>query len=394
MLEFQALLPEVAHSRAHRAVDVVTPQLVARRPYRSSSKSQPSVTPVQEVTETALPILIEDLAPLYPILSSLGLIAAYHLEHEPGMRLLQRSTATYSWADADDVRILDPAVSLLRPDGQRHATLGILTASELQHECLRLVLENSLLLAERTIAERWFRLQHRKRWIVAAAPIKNPDIGLLLAIDHQMQLQALDTQAARSLQSKASGSPPRWQDFFRPITPWPSSRVRADIPLRLFGTSHDEPWMAILTAPDCSASSNSHDALLHARPRLHGLVDLTTGEAATHSRLPSLTPGMRRKIEEFVEAHLDMPLSVERLAQTAGMSCSWFTRAFRDALKMTPHRYVMWRRLLRAQELIKNSDTSITEIALATGFSDQSHLCRLFQLNMGETPSRFRRLCR
>ena len=117
-------------------------------------------------------------------------------------------------------------------------------------------------------------------------------------------------------------------------------------------------------------------------------------ESEDSSHIPYLTPGMRRKVEEYVEAHLEMELSVVRLAQAAGMSCSHFTRAFRNVLKMTPHRYVMWRRLKRAQELIRSSDTSLADVALVTGFSDQSHLCRVFQLHTSETPSRFRRRCR
>ena len=404
MLEYQALLPEVSDSQAHSVIDRVTPQLrgapyplhLAKRSDRPSQEIQPASAPVTpEIVETVLPILIEDLAPLCPILSAPGLAVAYRLEDEAGIRVLQLRAAIYSWTSTNDARILGPAVSLLRPDGQRHASLGILTARDVHNECLKLVLETSLSLAAKAISERWFRLQHRKGWIVAAAPVKNPDRSLLLALDQRMMLQAMDLQAAKVLDCKTADSRPhRWEDFFKPITPWPSLRVRADVPLRLIGARDGEPWTAILTEPDFTASTKSHDALLHARPRLHGLADLTTMEPDAPAHMPSLTPGMRRRIEEYVEAHLDMPLSVERLAQAAGMSYSHFTRAFRNVLKMTPHRYVMWRRLLRAQDLIKTSDSSIAEIALVTGFSDQSHLCRLFQLNMGETPSRFRRLCR
>jgi transcriptional regulator GlxA family with amidase domain len=178
------------------------------------------------------------------------------------------------------------------------------------------------------------------------------------------------------------------------VTPLPTLRARADMPLRLIAGHDGSHWTAILTGPDLSSGTDSHYALLLARPRMHGLADLLKPEPQALSHIPSLTPGMRRKIEEYVEAHLDAQLSVERLADAAGMSCSHFTRAFRNVLKMTPHRYVMWRRLMRAQELIRSSEASLAEIALLTGFSDQSHLCRLFQLHLGETPSRYRRRCR
>jgi AraC family transcriptional regulator len=116
---------------------------------------------------------------------------------------------------------------------------------------------------------------------------------------------------------------------------------------------------------------------------------LTIDEFLTQQ--PSLTRTTRQKVEDFIETRLKMPLPVELLAKAAGMSCSHFTRAFRNAMKMPPHRYVMWRRLLRAQELLKNSNESLAEVALLTGFADQSHLSRYFHLNLGESPSQFRR---
>ena len=130
------------------------------------------------------------------------------------------------------------------------------------------------------------------------------------------------------------------------------------------------------------------------RPRCHGLADLATLAPAVPCELPALTGWRRRKVEEFIEANLESPLPVERLAKEARISASHFSRAFRNAFRMTPHRYVMWRRLQRARELIENTDARLAEIALAAGFSDQSHLSRMFQLNMGESPREFRRHCR
>jgi AraC family transcriptional regulator len=69
------------------------------------------------------------------------------------------------------------------------------------------------------------------------------------------------------------------------------------------------------------------------------------------------------------------------------MSDSHFTRAFRNVLKITPHRYVMWRRLLRAQDLIKSSDSSIAEIALVGGYNHCSILMPPFRHNAGIAPA-------
>ena len=146
--------------------------------------------------------------------------------------------------------------------------------------------------------------------------------------------------------------------------------------------------------PTSVAAERSAAVVSHARPRCQRPADLTTIRPDTAIQFPRLTPRVRQRVENFIEAHLEMPLSVEYLARLAGMSGSHFTRAFRNALDTTPHRYVMWRRLRRAQSLIKDSDESLADIALLAGFCDQSHLCRLFHTMLGESPSRFRRRCR
>jgi transcriptional regulator GlxA family with amidase domain len=96
-------------------------------------------------------------------------------------------------------------------------------------------------------------------------------------------------------------------------------------------------------------------------------------------------------MEEFIEANLDMPLTVIDMAAYTGLSASHFSRAFRATLKMSPHAYLMTRRLTRAQQLLTSSNVSLAEIALMTGFADQSHLCRRFRETIGVPPSVFRR---
>ncbi len=116
--------------------------------------------------------------------------------------------------------------------------------------------------------------------------------------------------------------------------------------------------------------------------RLHVLVT---------SRGGALTPGNRQCIEEFIDAHLDEPLTIADMASHIRLSPSHFSRSFRATLRMTPHSYLMLRRLTKAQALMATSDMPLSQIALATGFSDQSHLSRRFHEKLGLTPSSFRR---
>jgi AraC-like DNA-binding protein len=75
----------------------------------------------------------------------------------------------------------------------------------------------------------------------------------------------------------------------------------------------------------------------------------------------------------------------------AGLSVFHFAREFKHSAGVTPHYYLVRRRVERAQELLAGSDLSLSEIAFTTGFSDQSHFTRHFRHMIGMTPGQFRR---
>jgi transcriptional regulator GlxA family with amidase domain len=111
---------------------------------------------------------------------------------------------------------------------------------------------------------------------------------------------------------------------------------------------------------------------------------------ATHAT-HQLTPYRLRQITEFIDKHLDQPLSVVEMAAHVGLSPSHFSRSFHRSLKMPPHRYLMARRLSRVLALLGTSSMPLAQIALLAGFCDQSHLSRYFRNHFGMTPRRFRR---
>ncbi len=104
-------------------------------------------------------------------------------------------------------------------------------------------------------------------------------------------------------------------------------------------------------------------------------------------------PGMRR-VRDFIEASLDAELGLRRLAREAGVSAHTLPRAFLRTFGETPHRYVLNRRLARARDLLASTDMPVVDIALATGFSSQSHLAAAFRRLTGVTPGEYRRRMR
>jgi AraC family transcriptional regulator len=80
------------------------------------------------------------------------------------------------------------------------------------------------------------------------------------------------------------------------------------------------------------------------------------------------------------------------MAAVAHLSAYNFARQFKRATGRPPHRYVLARRIERAQQLLQpDGDLSLAEVAADTGFSDQSQFSRQFKRITGITPRQFRK---
>jgi AraC family transcriptional regulator len=99
-----------------------------------------------------------------------------------------------------------------------------------------------------------------------------------------------------------------------------------------------------------------------------------------------------RRLVEFIEEHLADDLSLDALSAEVGLSPLYMSRVFKAAVGQPPHRYVLARRVERAKDLLRNTDTSIADVAFATGFSSQSHLSNWFNRAVGVSPATYRRL--
>ena len=98
-----------------------------------------------------------------------------------------------------------------------------------------------------------------------------------------------------------------------------------------------------------------------------------------------------KRLIEFVEENLDRDLSLEAMANEIGVSALYLPRAFKSAVGQSPHKYVLSRRIERARELLRNTDLPIVDVALASGFSSQSHLSNWFVRAVGVPPAAYRR---
>src|SRR4051794_24549196 len=103
-----------------------------------------------------------------------------------------------------------------------------------------------------------------------------------------------------------------------------------------------------------------------------------------------LAPSRLRTLREYIEMRLDHQITLADLASVARLSTAHLTRAFRQSMGISPHRFVLTRRVERAKDLLAHSDMSLAEVALTVGFASQSHLTVQFGRLVGTTPRRFR----
>lgn len=97
------------------------------------------------------------------------------------------------------------------------------------------------------------------------------------------------------------------------------------------------------------------------------------------------------EVAALMEANIEEPLSLEELAQLAGLSQRHLQRMFRDALQVTPSHYYLELRLRRARELLLQTEMSITSITVACGFQSACHFSKCYRTLFGMPPSSERR---
>jgi AraC family transcriptional regulator len=97
-----------------------------------------------------------------------------------------------------------------------------------------------------------------------------------------------------------------------------------------------------------------------------------------------------RRVIDYLQGSLAEEVSLGDLAELAGLSPNYLLGAFKKATGKTPHRYLTELRIAKACELLHNPQLSIVTVALAVGFSSQSHFTTVFGRYMKTTPASYR----
>jgi AraC-like DNA-binding protein len=120
------------------------------------------------------------------------------------------------------------------------------------------------------------------------------------------------------------------------------------------------------------------------------LSKLAPVRARNHRRL-GLSTRQLSAVTDFIRDNLARPIRLSELASLADLSPSQFGRAFKISTGSTPHLWHLDARIESAKGLLADRNHSLAEVALDTGFSEQSHFTRAFRASTGLSPGAWRR---
>jgi len=104
-----------------------------------------------------------------------------------------------------------------------------------------------------------------------------------------------------------------------------------------------------------------------------------------------LAPWQVNRVAAYIDSHLTTQMRGVDLAKLINVSTGQFFRAFKLSVGIPPFEYIRQRRIELARELLKRTSEPMSQVAIASGLSDQSHLCRVFRRMFGQSPGAWRR---
>lgn len=126
------------------------------------------------------------------------------------------------------------------------------------------------------------------------------------------------------------------------------------------------------------------------------MVDILGRILARHGRIAEPDgklgePGAVGRARDYLAANVTENVDLATLADVAGLSRSHLIRAFKKSMGLTPHAFLVDRRVRLARTLLLGGQLP-AEAALASGFADQAHMTRAFKARIGVTPGRFAKM--
>lgn len=123
------------------------------------------------------------------------------------------------------------------------------------------------------------------------------------------------------------------------------------------------------------------------------LINLLKEDSTISVEENSIRHDIAKKAQRFMEAHLHEKITLSDMAETVGLSNTYFHTLFRAATGMTPHDYLVQCRVNAAKEILWDSSVSMSEVAERCGFGCQQYLNNVFKNVTGLSPGQYRKEC-
>ena len=98
-----------------------------------------------------------------------------------------------------------------------------------------------------------------------------------------------------------------------------------------------------------------------------------------------------RRVKELVHAKIGAELTLDEMAQAAGLSRAHFSHMFRLSTGESPHQFALRHKIEAAKEMLRSSNSRVLDVAIACGFKTQQHFARVFRRVNGLSPTELRR---
>ena len=165
------------------------------------------------------------------------------------------------------------------------------------------------------------------------------------------------------------------------------------LPVALTGAAVDRT--TLLDRPLGDALSGLHDSLAAGEDPLDGEARLAmigqrlAAHLDTSRSEPALAePGAAHRLRALLDEHLVQPMTLEHAARLLDRSVPHLVRSFTRTFGLSPHAYVIGRRIDMARRLLLSGQAA-AQVATDVGFYDQAHLTRHFRRHVSVTPARY-----
>jgi AraC family transcriptional regulator len=160
-------------------------------------------------------------------------------------------------------------------------------------------------------------------------------------------------------------------------------------------TYFEEPRIAALCQSLACEAWEDPAGLMRANDRAHEILSLLLRSQGVRRPGTTLRGGLsvstRRRLRDYIDAHLSDPLTLGELANVACLSEYHLARMFRTSFGQPPHAWIAAQRLERARSMLRETALPLTEIAAECGYANASHFSHRFREAIGAAPNTYRR---